>query len=86
MHNTIQKYNCETSNHIRGRYSRFCRYAGNKASSPAKKLNTTNVNRKGNTATNWKIDLPLNSLFLYIYVHLYTLFANVHLYTLFATA
>ena len=74
------------SHHIRGRDSRFCRYAGNKASSPAKEFNTANVNRKGNTATNCKIDLPLNSLFLYIYAHVYTLFANVHLYTLFATA
>ena len=41
------------SHHIRGRHSRFCRYAGNKASSPAKELNTANVNRK-RAATNCK--------------------------------
>ena len=46
MDNTIQKYNCVMSNHIRGRHSRFCRYAGNKASSAAKELNTTNVKKK----------------------------------------
>ena len=46
-----------------GRRSRFGPYAGNKANSAAKELNTTNINR--NKATNnRKIGLPVNNLFL----------------------
>ena len=37
--------------------------AGNKANNAAKKLNTTNINRKG-AGPNRKINLPLNRLFL----------------------
>ena len=44
-------------------YKRSCRYAGNKINSAAKKLNTTNINRK-EAAPRRKIGLPLNSLFL----------------------
>ena len=38
MDNTIQKYNCVMSNRIRGRHSRFCRYAGIKQVAQPKNL------------------------------------------------
>ena len=47
------------------RHRRFCRYAGNKANSTAKELDTTNINWKGE-APNPQIGLPLNVQFLIV--------------------